>query len=107
VPYSGIFKELAILSTTSWVTAQVLIGAKMVRDPASLRLGYINPFKPRSGKQIPSSLDSQEEWSGLIQHVKRYLEDQQSKNRGKGGKSKAWSITIVDLASDPSNVSPT
>jgi hypothetical protein len=46
VPYNGISKELMIFSTTSWVSACVLIGSKMVRNPASLQLGYINPFKP-------------------------------------------------------------
>ena len=70
----------------------------MLRDPEALSLGYINPFKPRcSGKSVPSSLENEEEWSGLIQHVKMFLTREKEKNRGKGGMMKPWAIVLVDM----------
>jgi hypothetical protein len=70
----------------------------MARDPASLSLGYINPFKPRtSGKPVPMSLETEDEWDGLIGHVNTFLQEQQAKNRGKGAARKPWCITLVDL----------
>jgi hypothetical protein len=97
-------KEVSITSTTTWTMARILFGEKMVRDPASLVVGYFNPFKPRaSAKQVPMSLETDDEWAGLIHHVKTFLEGQQAKNRGKGGVSKAWRITLVDLKPDSSS----
>lgn len=72
----------------------------MLRDPEALSLGYINPFKPRSGKTVPSSLENSEEWNGLIQHVKTYLTREKAKNRGKGGMAKPWTIVLVDMGKD-------
>jgi hypothetical protein len=92
---------MSISSRTPWSVARVDIGNMMVRDPASLSLGYINPFKPRtSGKPVPMSLENEEEWNGLIGHVKTYLKEQQAKNRGKGAAPKNWTITLVDLKKD-------
>jgi hypothetical protein len=73
----------------------------MARDPASLSLGYINPFKARtSGKPVPMSLETEDEWEGLIGHVNTFLKEQQAKNRGKGAVPKTWCITLVDLKKD-------
>ena len=73
----------------------------MARDPASLLLGYVNPFKPRtSGKPALMSLETEEEWNGLIGHVNMFLKEQQAKNRGKGAARKPWCITLVDLKKD-------
>jgi hypothetical protein len=92
---------MSILSRASWSVARVAIGKKMARDPASLSLGYINPFKPRtSGKPVPMSLETEDEWDGLIGHVNTYLKEQQAKNRGKGAARKPWCITLVDLKKD-------
>jgi hypothetical protein len=74
----------------------------MLRDPEALSLGYINPFKSRSGKSVPNSLENGEEWKGLVQHVKTYLANEKAKNRGKGGVSKPWTIVLVDLSKDAS-----
>jgi len=77
-----------------------MIADKMICRAASLHIGYLNPFKPRgSGKPIPSSLENEEEWRGLIQHVKSYREAQKAKNRGKGV-IKDFVITIVDLGDE-------
>lgn len=75
----------------------------MARDPASLSLGYINPFKPRkSGKPVPMSLETEDEWDGLVRHVNTFLKEQQAKNRGKGAVPRTWCITLVDLKNDTS-----
>ena len=74
----------------------------MLRDPEELTLGYINPFKSRtgSGKSVPSSLENAEEWGSLVQQVKTFLANEKTKNRGKGGVSKPWSIILIDLSKD-------
>ena len=77
-----------------WTYAQIIFGNTMVRDPATLSLGYYNPFK-KSGK-LPTSLDNEAECKALIGHVKTYLIAQKAKNRGKGGVDKPWCITLVD-----------
>ena len=75
----------------------------MLRDPEVLSLGYNNPFKPRgTGKPVPSSLENDEEWSGLVQHVKMFLTREKAKNRGKGGMMKPWTIVLVDMGKDAS-----
>ena len=92
---------MSISSRASWSVARVAIGKKMARDPASLLLGYINPFKPRtSGKPVLMSLETEDEWDGLVGHVNTYLKEQQAKNRGKGAARKPWCITLVDLKKD-------
>jgi hypothetical protein len=98
---------MTISSKASWSAARVAIGKRMVRDPASLSLGYINPFKPRkTGKPVPMSLETEDEWNGLIGHVNSFLKEQQAKNRGKGAVPRAWCITLVDLKKDaPAKVS--
>ena len=58
---------MSIPYDASWEAAQILIGKKMLRVPEALSLGYINPFKPRgTGKLVPSSLENEEEWNGLV-----------------------------------------
>lgn len=77
----------------------------MLRVPEALSLGYINPFKPRgAGKVVPSSLENEEEWNSLIQHVKTFLTNQKTKNRGKGGMAKPWAIVLVDMGKDASQL---
>jgi hypothetical protein len=76
----------------------------MLRVPEALSLGYINPFKQRgTGKIVPSSLENDEEWNGLIQHVKMFLTREKAKNGGKGpkgGMTKPWTIVLVDMGKD-------
>jgi hypothetical protein len=73
----------------------------MARDPASLSLGYVNPFKPRTtGKPVPMSLETEDEWDGLVGHVNTFLKEQQAKNRGKGAAKRTWCITLVDLKNE-------
>ena len=108
VSVNGRFKDLPIPCNATWEAAQILIGKKMLRTPESLSLGYINPFKSRTGKSAPNSLENREEWRGLLQHVKTYLTNERAKKRGKGGVSKPWTIILVDLSKDtaqPSRVS--
>lgn len=101
VPYNGRYKEMAILSKASWSVARVAIGKRMAHNPASLSLGYINPFKAqRSGKPVLMSLETEDEWDGLIGHVNMFLKEQHAKNHGKGAASKSWCITLVDLKKD-------
>jgi hypothetical protein len=101
VSVNGRYKELPIPYDAPWEAAQILIGKKMLRVPESLSLGYINPFKSRgSGKSVPSSLENEEEWNGLLHHVKTFLAVEKAKNRGKGGVSKPWTIILVDLGKD-------
>ena len=70
-----------ILYNATWEEAQILIGKKMLRDPEVLFLGYNNPFNPcGTGKPVPSSLENDEEWSGLVQHVKMFLTWEKAKN---------------------------
>jgi hypothetical protein len=96
-------KELKIASDESWDRAQILIGAKMLRDPACMSLAYINPFKSRRGAKIPpTSLTSEEEWDSLVNHIKTHLQANQAKNRGKGGTLKPFTIVIVDIGGDSS-----
>lgn len=79
----------------------------MLRDPETLSLGYVNPFKARgTGKTVPSSLENAEEWNGLIQHVKTFLSREKAKNRGKGGLglTKPWTIVLVDLGKDSGQI---
>lgn len=96
---------MSIPYDASWEAAQILIGKKMLRVPEALSLGYINPFKPRgTGKLVPSSLENEEEWNGLVQHVEMFLKRESAKNRGKGGMTKPWAITLVDMGKDASRV---
>ena len=75
----------------------------MLRVPEALSLVYINPFKSRgSGKSVPSSLENEEEWNSLVQHVKTFLANEKAKNRGKGGVTKPWTIVLLDLGKDTS-----
>jgi hypothetical protein len=105
VSVNGRYKELHISYNASWEAAQIIIGKKMLRDPETLSLGYINPFKARgAGKMVPSSLENVEEWKGLIQHVKTFLSREQAKNRGKGGLMKPWTIVLVDLGKDSGQI---
>jgi hypothetical protein len=91
------YKELHISYNATWEAAQIIIGKKVLRDPETLSLGYINPFKARgTGKAVPSSLENADEWNGLIQHVKTFLSREKAKNRGKGGLTKPWTIVLVD-----------
>jgi hypothetical protein len=101
VSVNGRYKELYIPYNATWEAAQIHIGKKMLRDPEALSLGYVNPFKARgSGKTVPSSLENDEEWKGLIQHVKTFLTREKAKNRGKGGLTKPWTIVILDMGKD-------
>jgi hypothetical protein len=94
-------KEFSISSDTSWTFAQILIGSKLLHDPACLTLGYINPFKPKGpGKAVPSSLESEKEWIGLINHVKQFRAEQVVKNQGKGAALKSYCIRIVNLTKE-------
>lgn len=94
---------MSIPYNSTWEAAQILIGNKMLRVPEALTLGYVNPFKPRStGKAVPSSLENEEEWNDLIQHVKDFLTREKAKNRGKGGMTKPWAIVLVDMGKDAS-----
>jgi hypothetical protein len=96
VPYNDRFKEISLPSTTDWDDARIAFGRKMVRDPTALTLGYINPFKPRGNtKAIPTSLESEEEWDALVQHVRTFLQQEKAKNKGRGGSKKVWRITLV------------
>jgi hypothetical protein len=107
VSVNGRYKELPIPYNATWEAAQILIGKKMLRDPETLSLGYVNPFKPRgTGKSVPSSLENEEEWNGLIQHVKTFLSREKAKNRGKGGMTKPWTIILVDMGKDAGQVDP-
>ena len=81
-----------------WHLAKIIFGAKMACDPAQLVLGYINPFKPRAtGKPVPSSLENEDEWTRLVQHVRVYKTNQVAKYQGKGGTPKDFCITLVNL----------
>ena len=91
---------MTISSRTSWPVAHVVIGKKMAHNPVSLSLGYINPFKRKSGKPVPMSLETKDEWDGLIGHVNTFLKEQQAKNHGKGAVQRTWCITLVDLKKD-------
>jgi hypothetical protein len=96
---------LSIPYNAAWEETQIIIGKKMLRVPEALSLGYINPFKPRgTGKSVPSSLENEEEWKGLIQHVKMFLTREKAKNRGKGGMTKPWAIVLVDMGKDAGQV---
>ena len=78
----------------------------MLRDPETLSLGYVNPFKPRStGKTVPSSLENEEEWNGLIHHVRMFLAREKAKNRGRGGMTNPWTIILEDMGRDAGKVS--
>jgi hypothetical protein len=106
VSVNGRYKELQIPYTAIWESAQIIIGKKMLRDPEALSLGYLNPFKARgTGKAVPSSLENEEEWNGLIQHVKTFLAREKAKNRGKGGLTKPWTIVLVDMGKDSGQAS--
>jgi hypothetical protein len=106
VSVNGRYKELPIPSNSTWEAAQILIGKKMLRDPEVLSLGYVNPFKPRgTGKTVPSSLENEEEWNGLIQHVRMFLAREKAKNRGRGGMTKPWTIILEDMGRDAGKVS--
>ena len=100
VSVNGRFKNLPIPCNTTWEVAQILIGKKMLHVPEALSLGYVNLFKSRSGKSAPNSLENEEEWKGLVQHVETHLANERVKNRGKGGVSKPWTIVLVDLSKD-------
>jgi hypothetical protein len=95
VPYNGCMKEVKLPIHSAWTYAQIVFGEKMLRDPARLSLGYINPFK--SASKVPTSLANEEEWKALVQHVRAHLDAENAKNRGKGGANKPWCITLVDL----------
>jgi len=96
VPYDGRLKELTMPISSTWFDAQLIISEKMICKPERLVLGYINPFKKANGKK-PMSLETEEEWNGLIQHVREHLNAQNVKNNGKGAVQKPWCITLVDL----------
>jgi hypothetical protein len=104
VPCNGRMKEVTIPIHAAWIYAQLVFGNKMVRDPASLSLGYVNPFK-KSGTKAPMSLENEEEWRGLVQHVRAHLASQKAKNHGKGGVEKPWCITVIDLKENQGKVS--
>jgi hypothetical protein len=46
------------------------------------------------------SLETEDEWDGLIGHVNTFLTEQQAKNCGKGAVPKTWCITLMDLKKD-------
>lgn len=95
VPSNGAVKEVKIHSSTSWIVARIKFGEIMVRDPARLQLAYYNPFKPRGNrKPLPTSLDSDEEWRDLIDHVKKH-EEAEAKKQGKG-KGQLYVFELVD-----------
>jgi hypothetical protein len=99
VPLNGIMKSLVLNLSTIWQDAIRAIAEKMNRDSTRLSLGYINPFKPRaSGKPTPNSLDNEDEWNGLVEHVTTYLKDQKAKNKGKGGAIKRFVFELVNLS---------
>ncbi|KII85231.1 hypothetical protein PLICRDRAFT_45412 [Plicaturopsis crispa FD-325 SS-3] len=100
VPVGGMMKEVQLASKASWNDARIAFGEKMVRQPSSLRLGYTFSFNDKSGKkQTPMSLENEDEWRSLKQHVKAYIESEQLKNRNKGptrGISYVVTIYLID-----------
>jgi hypothetical protein len=63
------------------------------------QIGYILPWMvPRTGKPVPKLLENEDGFQTLISNVSEYIDEQKSKNRGKG-KVRPFSITIVDTSS--------
>ena len=105
IPYNGCMKEVSVPIYSTWYYAQLTIAETMVCRPEKLCLGYVNPFKAASAGRKPMSLESDAEWGNLIQHVRTHLAAQNAKNHGKGGVSKPWCITLIDLrAAAPAKV---
>lgn len=72
----------------------------MMQHPSNLRLGYILPWKRRGSQKVtPMSLESQEEWSAMIQHVMNHVDLLAEKTKGVKALP-LFSITLVDLQDD-------
>jgi hypothetical protein len=81
VPYDVRYKEVSI---HSWNAARIIIGNTMARDPASITLGYRNPFKARSSGTMPESLETADEWDRLLEHVRTYRDSKGQKPGERG-----------------------
>jgi hypothetical protein len=102
---NGKLKEFLIVREMPWKDVLHAIGDITFQHPASLRLGYFNPFRPKkSGKAIPNSLENEQEWQSLLGHIQTYHAEQQAKNKGKGGVIKKYVITLADLDSGDAQV---
>lgn len=76
------------------MSALIQFGAKMVRDPAQLKLAYYDPFKPRGNrKALPISLENDDEWRSLIRNVKHHEKEVKEKK----GKGKPYVFELVDM----------
>ena len=94
----GKMKEFTVARETSWKNFLWEIADVTFQHPASLRLGYVNPFRPKqTGKVIPNSLENEQEWDSLLGHIRTYHKEQQAKNKGKGGVIKQYVFTLVNL----------
>ncbi|KAH9942691.1 hypothetical protein B0H21DRAFT_710189 [Amylocystis lapponica] len=77
-------KELTLSSDTPWTTARIAFANKMVRDGATLHLAYLLSWNQKGPKKLPMSLEDAEEWEGLKQHVREYVDTEKRKYNGKG-----------------------
>jgi hypothetical protein len=103
IPVDGRLKEITMRISSTWLEARIAISDKMVCKAERLTLGYFNPFKKAAGKK-PMSLETVDEWNGLMQHVRDGLEAHNAKNKGKGGHQKPeCAVTLVDLRPDISS----
>lgn len=99
MPCNGVSKELKIHSSTSWAVAHIKFGEKMICDPAKLKLAYHNPFKPQGNrKPIPTSLETEEEWKGLLDHVKKHEQAEMEKKTKNKVLAKSYVIELVELS---------
>ena len=97
VPFDGRMKEISIPISATWQDAQIAISHVLICTAERLDLGYINPFIGANASKVPTSLDREDEWAKLIQHVKVFLEGHNAKKNGKGVPMKEWNITLVDF----------
>ncbi|KAH9948091.1 hypothetical protein B0H21DRAFT_821268 [Amylocystis lapponica] len=100
VPCGGTMKELTLLSDTPWTTARIAFANKMVRDGATLRLAYLLSWNQKGPKKLPMSLEDAEEWEGLKQHVREYVDTEKRKYNGKGV-VKAFAV-MLSVQAEPS-----
>lgn len=69
VPCGQTVKELSVWSDTTWAEMLIAVGKKMVHDPCSLRLGYMFSWNEKGKKETPMSLENEEEWVSLTNHI--------------------------------------
>jgi hypothetical protein len=99
VPYKNASRDLVIKSNISFGMFLALAAKKMETSVMCLsQIGYVLPWKaPRSGKPIAKLLEDEEAFKMLIKNVWAHIDEQKSKNRGKG-KVKPFTIQIIDTS---------